>query len=170
VALSAFGLVLILARRLRAVTERVNMFLPVSEGTLPLPGTPVPVFEATATDGEQVNAASFAGTDRIFAVLSTGCGSCDEQLVAFRELGAGMVPRPIVTIAGAPEARARLVAALGDDTVLIEELEGGPVAGAFEIGEYPAVLLIRNGVIQHAGHDLAEALAKLPAAAGPARD
>jgi hypothetical protein len=152
------------------VTERVNMFLPVSEGTLPLPGTPVPDFEATATNGERVNAASFAGTDRIFAVLSTGCGSCDEQLAAFRELGAGLVPRPIVTIAGAPEGRQRLVTALGSDAVLIEELEGGPVAEAFEIGEYPAVLLVRNGFIQHAGHDLAEALAELPAPAGAVRN
>ena len=67
VALAAFGLVLVLARRLRDVTERVNKFLPVSEGGLPDPGTPVPEFAAVTADGTPVSHADLAGPARLFA-------------------------------------------------------------------------------------------------------
>jgi hypothetical protein len=166
VALAAFGLVLVLARRLRAVTERVDMFLPVSEGTLPLPGTPVPEFDAVSADGERVTQNAFAGVERVLAVLSTGCGSCGEQIPALRELGASGAPRPVVVVTGVPEDCAPLVARLDGHAVIIEEPDRGPVAEAFEISEFPAVLLIRDGVIQQAGHGLEAMLASLTPARG----
>jgi hypothetical protein len=161
VALAAFALVLVLARRLRAVTERVNLFLPVSAGTLPLPGTPVPEFDAVSVDGEPVDRGSFAGTERVFAVLSTGCGACEEQLRALAESGPGLVPRPVVLVAGAPADRTPMVAQLHRDAVVIEEPRNGPVAAAFELSEFPAMMLIRDGYIQQAEHRLAEVLAHL---------
>jgi hypothetical protein len=96
IAMSAFGLVLVLARRLRAVTERVNMFLPASPGTLPHPGTPVPEFEAVSADGEHLSRSAFVGVDRIFAVLSTECGPCEQQVSAFEKMGlaAGLAAAP----------------------------------------------------------------------------
>jgi len=163
VALAAFGLVLVLARRLRAVTERVNLFLPVSAGTLPLPGTPVPEFDAVSVDGERVTANTFAGAERVLAVLSTTCGSCGEQVPALRELGASGAPRPVVVVTGPPEDCAPLVARLDGYAVVIEERDEGTVAEAFEIGEFPAVLLIRDGVIQRAEHGLGTMLPALTA-------
>lgn len=169
VALGTFGLVLILARRLRAVTERVNYFLPASPGTLPHPGTPFPDFEAVSADGERLSQAAFAGVDRIFAVLSTECAACEQQVSALKESGAGLEPRAIVVVVGpAADSRADMVTRLAGNTVVIEEPEHGPIAEALEISEFPAVLLVRDGVIQLAGHALAEVLPKLPVGAASA--
>jgi hypothetical protein len=171
VALAVFGLVLVLARRLRALTERVNVFFPVVEGTLPLPGTPVPEFDAVATDGAQVTHSAFAGVERIFAALSTGCGSCLEQVSAFRELGASLTPQPIVAVVGPARDRAPMVTQLDGRAIIIEEPEHGPVVEAFEVSEFPAVLLVRDGVIQLAEHGLASVLSPLaPAAAAASAD
>jgi hypothetical protein len=158
VALAAFALVLVLARRLRAVTERVNMFLPASAGALPLPGTPVPEFDAVSVDGEHVDRSSFAGVDRVFAALSTGCGACDEQLRALAESGPGLVPRPVALVIGPPAERSAVVAQLNGDAVVIEEPVHGPVAAAFELSDFPTMLLIRDGYIQRAEHRLADVL------------
>lgn len=158
VALAAFALVLVLARRLRAVTERVNLFLPVSVGTLPLPGTPVPEFDAVSVAGEHVDRGSFAGVERVLAVLSTGCGACDEQLRALAESGGDLVPRPVVLVAGKPAERSSMVTQLRGNAVVIEEPHNGPVATAFELSEFPALLLIRDGYIQRAEHRLADVL------------
>lgn len=165
-ALAAFGLVLILARRLQTVTERVNIFLPGWAGRLPLPGTPVPEFDAVSAGGERVTRNAFDGVERVLAVLSTGCGSCLEQIPAFREFGASRTPQPVVVVTGAPEDRAPLVARLDGHAVVIEEPDRGPVAEAFEISDFPAVLLIRDGVIQQAEHGLGALVPSLaPAAA-----
>lgn len=161
VALAAFALVLVLARRLREVTERVNMFLPVSAGTLPLPGTPVPEFDAVSTAGERVTRSAFVGVERIFAVLSTGCSACDEQIQELLKYGADLASRPIVLVAGPPRDRAAVVARLAGGALVIEEPDRGPVAEAFEISEFPAVLLIRDGYIQQAEHRLAAVVGSL---------
>lgn len=159
-------MVLVLARRLRAVTERVDMFLPASPGTLPDPGTPVPEFEAVAADGQHLDRGAFSGVERIFAVLSTVCGPCEGQVSAFGELEGNLEPRPIITVVGEPADRAAMVARLDGHAVVLEEPEHGPVAEAFEISEFPAVLLVRDGVIQQAGHALSEILPSLTSAAG----
>lgn len=149
------------------MTERVNLFLPASDGTLPHPGTPVPEFEATSTDGRPVSAADFEGAERIFAALSTGCSSCLDQIASFRDLGATLKPQPIITVIGSPEERAPMVASLAGHAVVLEESAGGPIVEAFEIGEFPAVFLIRERVIQVAEHGLASVLA---ASAAPAAE
>ena len=45
--------------------------------------------------------------------------------------------------------------------MIIEETEGGPIAEAFEIHEFPAVLAVSDGVIRMAGHGLNGVLASL---------
>ncbi len=160
IAVLAFALVMVLARRLRAVTERVNKFLPVSEGGLPDPGTPIPDFTAVSTDGTPVSHHDLAGTGRVFAMLTTDCASCHDQVPAVREVEGS--ERPIVLVIGRPEHRAEMVAALGDRPLVIEEDDGGPIAGAFEIAEFPAVMLVNDGIIRYAGHGVAAVLASAP--------
>ena len=165
VALSAFGLVLVLARRLRDLTERVNMFLPISMGTLPRPGTPVEEFSATSLDGQRISLADFAGVERIFAMLSTGCGDCDKEAVAFREMRAELPLPPIVAVVGPPEDRPALVTQLVGHAVVLEENDLGPIATAFSISEFPCVMLVNDGHIQVAEHRLARVLPSLTVAA-----
>ena len=157
IAVLAFALVMVLARRLRAVTERVNMFLPASDGGLPHPGTPVPEFTSTSTEGAAVGAADFAGATRVMALLTTECASCHDQVPAIRGIDDG--PRPIVVVIGRPEQRAAMVASLGGRPVVLEEEDGGPIATAFDVSEFPAVMLVDDGVIRAAGHGVAGMLA-----------
>jgi peroxiredoxin len=159
VAASAFGLVLVLARRLRAVAERVERFLPISEGSLPDPGTPVPEFAALAVDGTRVSHEDLAGPDRVLAFLTTDCASCRDQVPALRELDHSTWAAPIVVVIGSREQRSDMVAALADRAVVIEEEDHGPIAGSFDIHEFPAVVLSGLGVIHRAAHGLTGALA-----------
>jgi hypothetical protein len=165
IALSAFGLVLVLARRLRSVTERVNAFLPLSAGSLPLPGTPIPEFQAVASSGQLVSQREFAEGERVFAMLSTECEACYDQLRLLREVGADLQAKPIVVIAGPPSERHSMVAELAGVAVVLEEPEFGPIAEALEISEFPAVMLIREGYVQAAEHALGPVLAALTPAA-----
>lgn len=52
-----------------------------------------------------------------------------------------------------------MVTSLAGYAVVIEEQDNGPVAEAFEISEFPAILLIRDRVIRQAEHGLAGILA-----------
>ncbi len=169
IALSAFGLLLVLARRLRSVTERVNLFLPPTVMTLPHPGTPVPAFEAVSTSGQRLSDADFASGERIFALLTTGCGDCLATVAALREQGGRLDPLPVVGVVGAQEARAPIVESLAGHALVLEEAAFGPIATAWEINEFPAVLLVRDGYIRFAEHALPPVLAQLSAPAGAAR-
>jgi len=158
VAVSAFGLVLVLARRLRAVTERVERFLPVSEGSLPDPGTPIPEFTATAVDGTRISHEDFADADRLLVFLTTDCSSCHDQVPALRELDSSWL-EPVVVVIGNKDQRPDMVSALTEHALVVEEEEYGPIATALEIHEFPAILLTGIGVVHKATHSLAAALA-----------
>ena len=58
-----------------------------------------------------------------------------------------------------------MAARLDGHAVVIEEADTGPVAQALEVHELPAVMLVRDAVIQLAGHDLASMVAELARAA-----
>jgi hypothetical protein len=161
VAFTAFGLLLVLARRFRNLEERVNLFLPISVGMLPRPGTPVAEFEATTVDGGRVSHADFAEGERIFALLTTGCGECITAASELRQHAASLTNTPVVGVIGPPEDRAPIVAQLEGHVQVMEEAALGPVATALEINEFPAVLLIQDGYIQFADHEVAPVLARL---------
>jgi len=161
VAASAFGLVMVLARRLRSVEERVNLFLPKSDLTLPSPGTPIPPFAATAVDGTRVSAAQFAGPDRIIAMLTTGCAACHDQIPALTAVDQSVWGRPVVIVIGSPDARAAMVSALAEHVTVLEEEDAGPLSTAFDVHEFPAVMAVSNGVINVAEHGTARMLTKV---------
>ena len=161
VALSAFGLLLILARRLRDLEERVNLIVTYDPGTLPDPGTPLPPFEATTTDGRPVSDRDFAVGERIFALLSTGCGECITAAAEFRQHAGSLAAQPVVGVIGPPEDRVPILALLEDHVRVLAEDALDPVAEALQIRDYPSVLLVRDGVIEFAEHALAPVLAQL---------
>jgi AhpC/TSA family len=159
VAAAAFGLVLVLARRLRTLTERVDLFLPMSAGSLPDPGTPVPEFATVGADGTTVTHADLAGDDRLLAFLSTDCASCKDQVPALAALDPDRWRRPVVVVVGEADQRRRdMVAALDGHALVVTEDGEGTVRQAFEIQEYPAVLLIRESHVSTAAHGLAKVL------------
>jgi hypothetical protein len=161
VALAAFGLLLVLARRVRGLEERVNLFLPASTSKLPQPGTPLAGFETADTAGRPISERDFAVGERILALLTTGCGECDTAAAAIREHSARLDPAPVVGVIGRPEERAIIVDRLAGHARVLEEAAFGPVSSALEINEFPAVLLIRDGHIQFADHALEPVLAHL---------
>ncbi len=159
VAVLALCLVLVLARRLKTVTERVNMFLPASPGSLPHPGTPIPDFSSVSSEGTSITHEDLTGEDRLIAMLTIDCASCHDQVPALRMIDDPAVRRPIVLVIGEADRRSAMVSALGDSAVVIEEDDQGPIATAFDVSEFPAVMLIRNGIIHSAGHGVAGVLA-----------
>jgi len=161
IAASAFGLVMVLARRLRSVEERVNLFLPRADLSLPSPGTPVPAFTATAVDGTRVSEADFTGPDRIIALLTTGCTSCHDQVPALVAADQAVWGRPVVVVIGSPDARSEMVSALAEHVTVLEEEDAGPLATAFDIHEFPTVMAVSNGVINVAEHGMATMLKKV---------
>ncbi len=148
----------VLARRIRDITARVDKYLSVSDGGLPDPGTPIPEFSATSVDGVPVSKDDLSGANRVFAMLSTDCAACHDQLPALRDLGPTQSSQPIVVVVGAPERRSAMVSALAGNTIVVEEPDDGPIADAFEIQEFPAVLVAGNGVVRASGHGLSDVL------------
>ncbi|HZM81288.1 MAG TPA: hypothetical protein VFC19_36645 [Candidatus Limnocylindrales bacterium] len=159
VAVAAFGLVLVVARRLRTLTEHVHRFLPASEQGLPDPGTPLPEFHARSAAGQEVTERHFAGEDRVLAFLTTDCGSCHDQIPAVRELPASGWPEPVAVVIGPKADRAVMIAKLGSGAIVLEEDDSGPIASAFEMHEFPAILIAGNGVVRTSAHGVAGALA-----------
>jgi hypothetical protein len=152
--------VLVVARRMRDVVERIDLFLPRSDlFGLPQPGTPVPEFSAVAVDGTPISHLDLAGTERFMALLTTDCASCHDQVAALRDLGSTQEASPLVVVIGTPGERAPMVTALAEHAVVIEEAERGPIAEALEVHDFPAVLLVRQGHVQAAGHGVASVLA-----------
>lgn len=159
IAVAAFGLVLVVARRLRALTEQVHKYLPISEHGLPDPGTPLPRFEARTAAGQVLTERHFAGEDRVLAFLTTDCGSCHDQIPAVRELPASGWPEPVAIVIGPQPDRAAMIAKLGAGPIVLEEDDGGPIAQAFDMHEFPAILIAGAGVVRTAGHGVAGVLA-----------
>lgn len=165
VAMAAFLLLLVLARRVRDVEERVAVFFPSTADGLPSVGTPVPDVSAASTDGKIVGRTELSGPNQILAFLTTECAVCREQVWVLRGVATAGWPRPVVTIAGPPDDRQEMVNALKECTIVIEEITGGPVATAFGVSDFPAILLAEDGVITTASHGMAAVLeSRSPAA------
>lgn len=156
--LGVIALNMVLARRLRAVEERVNLFLPAMDGGLPSPGTPLPEFSALATDGRVLTEQDLRHADQLFAILTTDCASCRDQVSALREYSVTAPRPPLVVVAGPPDARRPMIDKLGPDCIVAEEDLGGAIAAAFEISEFPAVIMFHDGYVRSAEHGVASVL------------
>jgi len=158
VAIAAFSLLLVLARRLRNLEERIGAFFIVPEGGLPAPGTPVPEFVGTSCDGLKIDTIGVSGPNQILAFLTTECAVCREQVYVLRGAAAIREPKPLVVVAGPPDDRAEMVGALRGFTNVMEEPMNGPLATVFGVQEFPAILLYSDGVLHIASHGMAAVL------------
>ncbi|MGI8666035.1 MAG: hypothetical protein ACR2N4_08390 [Jatrophihabitans sp.] len=143
------------------MTERVNAFLPLSGGSLPMAGTPMPDFSTTASSGQLMSQQDLAVGERVFAMLSTDCPACLDQLATFQQASSALPAKPIVVVVGQADDRSTMVSELTAHVVVLEEDAFGPIATALEISEFPAVMLVRDGYVQFADHALDPVLAAL---------
>ncbi len=153
----AFALVLVLARRLRDLTDRVARLDIPFFPDLPDPG-PVPPVEATTTAGQRITAETFAGADRVVAFLSGSCDSCHEILPHLRaELATGSAGAgPLVIAVGRPELTRSIVETLAPVADVVEEIDMSGLTLRFGVRGFPSFLLIGDGEIKAAAHSIGE--------------
>jgi hypothetical protein len=161
-ALAALGVSLLVARRYRElhvlVTNGAGRGPAPSGPELPSPGTEIPTFTATTTEGIRLDRADLDGPDRVVAFLKTGCEPCRDLLPELCGALEGQPegsPRPIVLVTGAAVERTGYVAALSPVAHVVESDEPHALTGGLGVGAFPAVLVAGEGVVRRAGVGLA---------------
>ncbi|MGC4896940.1 hypothetical protein [Micromonospora sp. DT31] len=162
-------LTLAVVRRLRVHTERLDR---LTDGEPPLlqPGDPVGEFEVP-TVGGSLAAATDLAAGGLIAVVSPGCGSCEEAVpglvAALAEPGR---PPMVIVVAAEPVEAEAMVRALGPDApVVIEAPVTGAVQRALGIREYPSLVAVADGAVTALGHDVRDLPAVLAAIPRPVR-
>ncbi|MEV4299746.1 TlpA family protein disulfide reductase [Microbispora rosea] len=165
-ALAALGVSLLVTRRYRELRALVTDG--AARGpALPAPGTGIPPFTATTTEGARLDRADLDGPDRVVAFLKTGCEPCRDLLPELRgaleDLPAES-PRPIVLVTGVAGERTGYVTALALVAHVVESDEPHALTGGLGVGAFPAVLVAGEGVVRRAGVGLAALDPRRPAA------
>jgi len=154
--LSLLSLILIygLLRRLRALEAQLGDSVP----STPRPGHRIKDFSVVTVDGATLGRDDLNGPDTIVALLSVGCEAC-EKIVT--ELTARPLGVPVVALiyAGDREAASRLTDTLRrelGDRCRVAVVSHGEVAMAFQVGSFPTLVRVREGVVRAAGSSLSE--------------
>lgn len=120
---------------------------------LPALGHRVEPFEVSTTEGATVTQADLAEGEHVVALLSAGCGSCDEVVAALADMRSES--RPLLLVhAGDGDGELVASARRAGPVALVPH---GPLAGAFGVRSFPAVLRIVDGRVAAAGHSPREA-------------
>jgi hypothetical protein len=155
VAALALGLVLVLARRVRDLTDQVakldQPFLP----DLP-PLGPLPDFVATTVAGQTLTPADLAGPDQLLLFLYGSCDSCHDNLPQTVAALAEVRVKPVAVVIGRPDTRVALTAGLAPVAHVIEEYDMSGLANLFRVTGFPSYLRVEAGEIVAAGHGLTE--------------
>jgi hypothetical protein len=102
------------------------------------PGSTVGEFSATTTTGEPVSSASLAG---LVGFFSAGCEACHEVLPHFTERATQMPHGSVLAVVGGDdEETVRALTSVA--RVVVADLDGGPVARAFQNKWTPALYLL----------------------------
>ncbi|MBO3748639.1 redoxin domain-containing protein [Streptosporangiaceae bacterium NEAU-GS5] len=153
IALAALGLMLVVSRRYREIHAMVS-----GGGTrLPLPGSGVPDFAVTTTDGHDLDQDDLAGPDRLIAFLLSGCEPCAAQLPGLRRAFAALPDdglRPLVVVSG--ENAEPYAAELGPYAYVVEGEQARQVAEAFGVTAFPTLVETGGGAVHKVGGTVAE--------------
>jgi hypothetical protein len=149
--LGALNLVLVMGviKRLRemaqsTVTERPRVTI--------RPGEKPEPFTAEVVDGTVIDADGLANT--LVGFLTPDCPACTERLPEFLAYAQaiGGLDRTVAVLIGAPDELGDLAAQVRPVARVVMEPSFGPVATAFSIVGYPAVILLDGaGVVSHSG-------------------
>jgi hypothetical protein len=167
VAVAALVLALGLSARLREVSEQLSRVGTHAhdDGMMPLPGTPVPAFEATTSEGTSVSSEDLRVDDGLVLFLSTDCESCQEVMTEISRPGFTLPAtsrRPLVVLIGPAGDRAAELPRIEPVAQVVEDDDHAGLAARFGVRVFPAVLLVRDGVVHQAANDLDEVMAGVP--------
>jgi hypothetical protein len=151
VLLTVLNLILTLGvlRRLREHAERLNELAAADTGQWrdPIigPGSRPGPFNAVDVDGGRIGDAGLGGAEALVAFFSPDCGICKEWLPRFVDAATALGDRRralavVVAPSATDPAAAEQVAALGDAATVVVENDKGPLAEAFQVSGYPAMV------------------------------
>jgi hypothetical protein len=149
VAVASLLLSLALARRMRQLAALVGD--PGAAFELPQPGEPVPAVEMTTTSGAAIDIS--ARGEVLLAFLSTDCDACRSLASS---LTAEEDPGRIAIVIGPPAERSAMVAELEPVMPVVEQADHTGLAASFGVRAFPAVLLVGDGTVKAAGHQLGD--------------
>jgi hypothetical protein len=124
---------------------------------LPAPGTPIGVFDTVDVSGATLSHHDVASGESRVVFLMSGCGPCADVRAALRRL-APESGRLLVFVAADPmnpETTEILESLPRWARVALTPTAGGPVAAAFHVSAFPAVLKIKDGAVALAATRLA---------------
>jgi thiol-disulfide isomerase/thioredoxin len=147
-------------RRLRDHEERiVRVAAARNDDVVTLqPGTRVPTFTATTTDGTELTDHSFGSDIALVGFFSPDCQPCREQLPRFATVGARLDPSRVLCVVSGDRATGTDLEAFvepmrGAGLVVVEGANGS-LAAAFGVRAMPTILKIEDGVVSASGHSV----------------
>jgi thiol-disulfide isomerase/thioredoxin len=130
------------------------------------PGTTVPTFTATTTDGTEVTDRTLGSDIALVGFFSPDCQPCREQLPRFATVGARLDPSRVLCVVSDDRATGTelevFVEPMRGAGLVVAEGSTGSLAAAFGVRALPTMLKIEDGVVSASGHNV-ESLA-MPAA------
>jgi hypothetical protein len=167
VAVAALGLALGLSARLRELHEQLSQVRAHAhdDGMMPLPGTPVPAFEATTSAGTSVSSEDLRVDDTLVLFLSTDCEACQDVITGISRPGFTMPAgsrRPLVVLIGPAGDRAAELPRIEPVAQVVEDDDHAGLAARFGVRVFPAALLVRDGVVHRVANDLDEIMVGVP--------
>ena len=129
-------------QRLRVHTETLTQM----GGEMPTlrPGEPIGPFDAVSVKDEAISDLMI-DAESIIGFFSPGCGPCKERLPDFREFTyemSSVQQHSIAVVVGSEDESADLVAAIGEDSIVVLEDDGGSLTSACQVKAFPTFLVV----------------------------
>ncbi len=150
-------------RRLRDHSKRLELRRGFQSDvdTIGKPGEMVDSFTATSMTGAPVSTSDLV-EPTLVGFFSPDCPACEEKLPAFLSYARAFPGRKLAVIAG-ENGGLKYRTALSELAEVVVEQERGPVQKAFGVSGFPAFVVVVDGVLAQATHDVAELPAHQPA-------
>jgi thiol-disulfide isomerase/thioredoxin len=147
--LLTFGVI----RRLRAQSDQLTSLLgdqTIADLTVPV-GHTADDFAGTTITGASVTREWLRNTTLV-GFFSADCSSCQSQLPLFVRYAVDFAGPVLAVTAGRPDRTASMVADLSVAATVVDEGIDGPIASAFGVRGFPAILLVDgDGRVVHSG-------------------
>jgi peroxiredoxin len=153
-------------RRLRDHNTRLQALQGVAPDgfALPRPGDGVSPFSAVALSGETVTNDDLA-EPTLVAFFTPDCPSCEEKLPGFldytRDFASGKAR--VLGVVASESGGSHYRTALSEVATVVSERERGALQKAFNVTAFPSFLVVVDGMVAQATHDVADLPVHQPA-------